>query len=277
MKKLRIVALTGLPAAMAVAACGSLLGINDRELDDTPDGSNRDSGPGVDGEVVLVPAEASIPPVPGAKCAEGPCASVNGTCVDGGVCSISCTKKGSCQPVVCPPDIDCELDCAKNDGCKDVTCSGGRSCTLRCGGAGSCEDAKCTGADTICRFECNAPDNACKDSSCDAKECSFLCAGKHACEDLNGVAVSTCLIDCTDESTCRGASNTCNGADSRINCTGPGKDTCSGTASCQPTAAQQCTIQCLGDGCAHCCDEDASAGNNCKFLGNIDGTKNCKK
>jgi hypothetical protein len=279
-KNLRIVALTGFPTALvAVVACGSILNINDRELDTQGgvDGAPPvgDGGSTIDGEIILEPAEASIPPLQGSKC-DDQCATNGGTCIDRGaagkVCQFVCPK--ACQ-FTCPTGNDCEVDCEKKDSCKDTTCTGGHSCTFLCRGDTACERAAC--ASEVCRFECNGPSDACKESSCGAltKDCSFVCSGKQACASLKGIGSTSCSIDCTGDTSCGGPKNSCVGGNTRISCTGPGKDTCKGAPFCQPTVLQTCTINCaVKEGCKYCCD--TGAGGACKFEGNIsDGTKNC--
>jgi hypothetical protein len=262
LKKLRIAALTGFPAALVAAACGSILDINDRTPDDQIEGGpnpgtdgNTDGGPnGTDGASILEPAEASIPPLVGSKC-EPSCEVASGKCVDRGasgrICEFTCD--GTCR-VNCPPGNDCELKCAKDkNSCKDSTCLGGRSCTFLCTAEASCNTVNCQG--DLCRFDCQAKDS---------------------CKNPTGFATTGCFIDCRGETTCGGdKSSSCLGTGTmQINCTGKG-ETCKDKSFCAPVTGQTCTINCGVKDCEpFCCDTDAGGG--CKFEGNIDNAKNCK-
>jgi hypothetical protein len=259
-------------AALAVAACGAILGIEDR-FPDRSDASDADSSSSqVDGALETGESDGGVdaPIIPDAACDPAACATIGGTC--NGACVVQCTKNCDGVVIACPDGLDCQIVCS-GDGCLGTRCTGGRSCTFECGQA-TCAGISCQSA--ACHMNCKGIDS-CKTGvlSCDAGSCSIDCAGSHSCEQgISARGEQTCAITCTGESSCGAGgglpSFSCTALEASVLC-GSAKDTCKdGIPTCSGAA---CEITCLPtDSCedGYCCDAGT-----CSFIGDGAVAKLC--
>jgi hypothetical protein len=256
---------------MAIAACASLLGIDDRELigesadaaaveGSVGDGS-ADSPTTTDGSVDarINDGDANV------ACDPGLCGAVNGSCGGDGVCGITCTA-ASCpigSVLRCPPGHDCRIACA-GGACEKARCIGGRSCIIDCSAAMSCHNGVACQADDRCELICTGTMDSCGGGGgslpveCEAGVCVVNCGGPSAC--AGGVAASAtsyCGITCTGATSCAamGKPLSCGSSpDASIFC-GTAANTCQ---KAKPSCfGAYCEIDCLNAGsCAqnYCCE-----------------------
>jgi hypothetical protein len=246
---------------MAVAACASLLGIDDRgligESGDAAggDGALAEGSTGAnDGPTTDASVDSPVNDLDATSaCDPGLCGAIQGSCGAGGVCTIACTS-ASCpmgKIVQCPPGHDCRIECASG-ACDKVRCTGGRSCTIDCSANMSCHNGVACQAQDRCELICTGATDSCGGGGgslpveCEAGVCLINCGGPASC--AGGVAVSAtsyCGIDCTGVTSCAAMSKplSCGQSpDASIFC-GPAMNTCQ---KAKPSCfGAYCEIDCL--------------------------------
>lgn len=263
-------------AALGVAACAAILGIDERTaIDgagdeaggsaDAPSGTG-DGGPdGRSDGTVELDAAADAPP---AKCDPGTCATAGGICDATETCVVACATGCNGKVVNCPPGAACKVQCNAANACAGVKCVGGRSCTLECSGPASCKQGVACESER-CDIRCTGSPDSCRDGTpitCDASVCIVDCAGSSSCnEGITANATAYCGITCSGSPSCNKMASaiSCGASpDASIVCANA-MDTCKdGKPTCQGGAF--CSVECRHPtSCSngYCCEAGTCTGN----------------
>lgn len=182
----------------ATIACGFIIGIDDRRLDEELE-AGADASDGAADVVGEASADTSAADVDAGACPEA-CTS----CVDNR-CLIDCPgAKCAKSPIVCPPAMICRITCDGDAGkaCEniDVDCSRAKSCRIDCNGVkDTCNDMKVNAGQAPLCITCKGANSACDQMTCTADAgCTRICNG-----GVGGACTAnTCSSACTGGSAC---------------------------------------------------------------------------
>lgn len=186
--------------ALATFACGVIIGIDERSLDE----QLADAGGGLDANT----SDGTASDATDSSSNDGPivdagCPDACTRCVDNR-CIIECSGDKPCpKTITCPPAMGCRVICDGDAGkaCegRTVDCSQSTSCRFDCDGPkDNCDNVKVNaGGGSLC-ITCKGADAACDDIQCTSAKCTRICAG-----GVGGSCTSnTCSGTCTGGSSC---------------------------------------------------------------------------
>lgn len=186
--------------ALATFACGVLIGIDDRSLDDQADGGDGRT----DGSVESSSPSDATSETTDAPIVEAGCPAVCTRCAENR-CIIDCGGAVPCpKTVVCPPGLACRVLCESDAGktCdgRTVDCTQATSCRVDCNGVkDTCDEVKILAAGNPLCITCKGADAACDKITCaTSATCTRICAGGVG----GSCTTDTCPNTCVGGSAC---------------------------------------------------------------------------